>query len=385
MRGRAALLLFICMLCLPACRHMAAEEALQLVPEPTPEQTAAPSPSPDPIPTLLKQAADSIARGEYKGAEAFYQQAIAWDSQAADAYLDYAACMLQQEETLLALTILESGIHALGGSGVSTSLPLREQWWRMLLGMRQEGGAKLGRREAASMAELAYIGAWRCVASTQEYIKGELLLAPYVYYTIPAAHGTRAYPPDGTAEIDGIAYTTQTPEKVLEFIEGAYGAALPDPQAEYMRSKDAAAPSQGVAPDFFCDGSAYQFAQGEYLRAAYYLQGYTYLGDDLYYAAFGQDWMSTPINRNAAGIVPDVLHLLLQRADSGWGFSIRAVVRHGEGTLLGEGWEQMPIDTQAENAASSYPSMRTPAQREADLPAYEAQLREAEGEQEEDG
>lgn len=398
MRRIAALLFLISGLCLcTSCRHAGQEEVLQLAPIATPSaEQEAPSPSPNPIPTLLKQAEESITRGEYKGAEAFYQQAIAWDPLAIDAYLAYASCRLLQEDPLSALSILEGGVLALGGSGVFTSLPLRERWWNILLDMRQEGTGRIDRRELARLAELAYCAAGRCVTSPQEYTKSELLLAPYMYlnsadhykYNPDAATAAKmyayrsgiAYPPAEVLESEEGAYAVFTPEQALQFIDGAYVVPLSDPQAEYTRNADGTS-MQKVSPQYFCDGSRYYFALAGYINTAYFVESATYLGHDLYYITFGQDWLSTPTNFDIPGVVPEALHLLVQRTESGWGFSIRAVIRHGESTLLEPGWAAMPIDIPVEEAPSSYPSLRTPAQRAADLPAYEAAKQDGEEEE----
>jgi tetratricopeptide (TPR) repeat protein len=311
--------------------------------------------------SCIEAALEYQKQGDYDAAILWFQKAINFDPECEKAYAQLMQIYVQCKQKDIALQTLETGIAALGGSQAQESEQLMALWWDTMLWNTEGDTQELSSQDRLLLYALAdFFSNTECYLLTDE-LSASGMFAVFEFY---ADHYIEANPPQeywaelynqypvlrpGNEDDELVILLPNTVKKLISDLFGIWREGLPN---EYYAlawgAKDYAAYVQEIAkgyPEYatFADmDGAYFYEPSDSESPKYLLQGYKYLGDDMFYVVLCGDW--TTQSDEEFKWIDGLVHLVVKRADTGFGFTLLAkpqdLFAEGNRSLIQPGWSK---------------------------------------------
>jgi hypothetical protein len=279
-------------------------------------------------------------------------------------YIEQAEELLAHNQKERALQILKEGIFALGGSQAPESAALMALWWNTMLWNAEGEEQELTAEDMASINEMVGL-----ISHTDCYLlKDELSVKEmFSLFKLYAYHWWAEFDKNDNEYL--VLYPDSEwhelivlpPDTVREMIGDVFGVWRDDLAEEYYANN--AEELQEVMEDYpeyvaYADmKGAYFYEPGDPDYLSTLVQGYEYLGDDIFYVVFYYDCTSK-VDMFGEQIeegdwIENFVHVIVKRANNRFGFTVLAKPQDrrldGISTLIQSGWKQIEVPSPPTN------------------------------------
>jgi hypothetical protein len=302
-------------------------------------------------------------------------------------YIEQAEKLLAHNQKDRALQILKEGIFALGGSQAPESAELMALWWDTMLWNPENDSQALTAEEQENIFDIAeLLSGTRCYLQSNELPARSLFqVFKYIHWDVTAEKSeaiANAYPfysPNDARYADLLVFPLDTVER---FIRDLFGVRRENLVQEYYMDRFGRSDyAQFIAAEYFLnpiytkadvdywdalnymevletemkenteyiesvdfpyEENTYYLAAGDPEAPKYWLQGYQYLGDNMYYVILYGDYITK--DEEDINLVDGLVHLIVKRSDTPLGFTAIAkpqdLFAEGNRSLIQPGWSK---------------------------------------------